>query len=74
MSNRVKAFIAIIVFYGAQLALNHSTNPAIERFMTQCWFSKHWYSPFLLSTMLFSFLMFFWGRHHHKRSTPSKVG
>jgi hypothetical protein len=73
MSYRVKAFVAIAIFYGIQLALIHFSDPSFQRFMTQYWFSKHWYSPFLLSSLFFYLAIFFYVRHHQKRLMASKV-
>jgi hypothetical protein len=74
MSYRVKAFVAIAIFYGIQLALNHCANPTIQRFMTHYWFlRRHWYSPFLLSSLFFYLAIFFYVRHHQKRLMASKV-
>ena len=74
MSYRVKAFVAIAIFYGIQLALNQYPDPTFQRFMTHYWFlRRHWYSPFLLSSLFFNLAIVFYAWHHHKRLMASKV-
>jgi hypothetical protein len=69
MSYWARVLVPAVIFCGIGIALNHSSDPRIQRFMTQYWFSYrgHWYSPFLLTQLLLIFAAAIYGRRHHRR-------
>ena len=64
-----RVLIPAAIFCGTEIALNHSSDPRVQHFMTQYWFSYqgHWYSLFLLSNLFFVFVCAICGRRHHRR-------
>ena len=73
MSYWVRVLVPTAIFFGTQIALNHSPDLRVQRFMNQYWFLRHWYSPEFLSSMFFLFAATFYARHH-RRLMASKVG
>lgn len=65
----VRVLVVAAIYGGTGIALNHSSDPRIQHFMTQYWFSYHghWYSPFLLTYVLFMFAAAFYGHRHYRR-------
>jgi H+/Cl- antiporter ClcA len=48
----VRVLIPALIFCGIQIALNHSSDPRIQHFMTKYWFPRHWYSGEVLYFLL----------------------